>query len=125
MKPILGKEVEDMELQNFQLFDDYVEEWGAKTTGEGTASFKFEEPNGTYNIRITYFDEEQGHSSVKLFVKDTEVIDFKLDQDVDCWDWRLFKNIKINQGDPIKLVVKSDQSETVRLDFVEFIPTEN
>ena len=31
LDPVIGKEVEDMELQNFKRVDDYVEEWGAET----------------------------------------------------------------------------------------------
>jgi len=125
LPPIIGKEVEDMTLDNFQRFDDYVEEWGVETTGKGSASYRFDNDSGTYDIRITYFDEEEGHSKVQLFVANKEVLNFKLDEDVDCWRWRIFKNIPVNSGDEIKLVAQSDQQETVRLDFVEFIPPEN
>ena len=80
--------------------------------------------SGTYDIRITYFDEEEGQSKVQLFVGDKEVINFSLDEDVDCWRWRRFENIQVNKGDEIKLVAEADQKERVRLDFVEFIPAE-
>ena len=66
LTPIIGKEVEEMELENFQRFDDYVEEWGAETTGKGSASYRFDDASGTYDIRITYFDEEDGRSKVRL-----------------------------------------------------------
>ena len=124
LPPIIGKEVEDMELTNFTRIDDYIEEWGAETTGKGSASYVFDNASGTYDIRITYFDEENGRSKVQLFVADKEVLNFKLDEDVDCWRWRLFKNVQINRGDEIKLVAEADQKERVRLDFVEFIPAE-
>ena len=42
LTPIIGKEVEEMELDNFQRIDDYIEEWGAETTGKGSASYCFE-----------------------------------------------------------------------------------
>ena len=119
--PTIGKEVEDMKLDNFKRFDDYVEEWGAETKGKGVASFDFDQPSGSYDIRITYFDEDKGHSQVRLFVGDNEVINFKLDQDVDCWTWRRFEKISLKQGDKIKLVVDADEPETVRMDFIEFI----
>ena len=61
---------------------------------------------------------------MQLFVGDKEVINFRLDEDADCWRWRLFKNIQVNRGDEIKLLAEADQKERVRLDFVEFIPTE-
>ena len=110
-----------MKLDNFKRFDDYVEEWGAETKGKGVASFDFDQPSGSYDIRITYFDEDKGHSQVRLFVGDNEIINFKLDQNVDCWTWRRFEKISLKQGDKIKLVVDADEPETVRMDFIEFI----
>ena len=124
LTPIIGKEVEEMKLDNFKRIDDYAEEWGVETTGKGAASYIFDEASGTYDIRISYFDEEEGQSKVQLFVADKEAISFRLDEDVDCWRWRLFKNIQVNRGDEIKLVAEADRKERVRLDFVEFIPTE-
>lgn len=56
---------------------------------------------------------------------DKEVVHFKLDEDVDCWTWRRFEKISLKQGDKIKLVAEADKNETVRLDFIEFIPNEN
>ena len=122
LTPIIGKEVEEMELDNFQRIDDYVEEWGAETTGKGSASYRFDNASGSYDIRITYFDEEEGQSKVQLFVGDKEVVNFRLDEDVDCWRWRRFKNIQVKRGDEIKLIAQADPKERVRLDFVEFIP---
>jgi len=124
LPPILGKEVEEMDLDGFQRIDDYVEEWGVATSGKGTASYTFDYTSGTYDIRMTYFDEEKGHSPVQLFVNDKEVVRFKLDEDVGCWRWRRYKNIQVNKGDVIKLTAQSDAGETVRLDFVEFISIE-
>ncbi|TWT80736.1 hypothetical protein CA13_21820 [Planctomycetes bacterium CA13] len=122
LSPIIGKEVEEMQLDNFRRFDDFVEEWGAETMGKGSASYRFDNVSGNYDIRITYFDEEHGQSDVRLFVGDEEVIRFKLDEDVDCWRWRRFEKIRVNTGDEVILVAESDQQERVRLDFVEFIP---
>lgn len=121
----LGMEVEDMKLTNFKRIDDFVEEWGVETFSIGEASQIFDYSTGNYDIRITYFDEEKGHSTVKLFIEDKEKVSFKLDEDTDCWRWRLFKNININKGDKITLVAESDQGEKVRLDFVEYIRTTN
>ena len=114
-----------MQLDNFQRINDYVEEWGVETTGKGSASYRFEEASGTYDVRITYFDEEEGRSRVQLLVGGREVIDFRLDEDVDCWRWRRFEEIQVNKGNEITVVAEADQKESVRLDFVEFIPIEN
>ena len=62
---------------------------------------------------------------MRLFVGGREVVNFRLDEDVDCWRWRRFENIQVNSGDEIKLVAEADQPERVRLDFVELIPMEN
>jgi len=125
LTPIIGKEVEEMQLDNFQRINDYVEEWGVETTGKGSASYRFEEASGTYDVRITYLDEEEGRSRVQLLVGGREVIDFRLDEDVDCWRWRRFEEIQVNKGNEITVVAEADQKESVRLDFVEFIPIEN
>ena len=124
LTPTIGKEVEEMALDNFQRIDDYIEEWGVETTGKGSASYRFEEASGTYDLRISYFDEEKGQSKMQLFVGGKEAISFRLDEDVDCWRWRRFTNIRVNRGDEIRVIAEASGGERVRLDFVEFIPNE-
>ncbi len=112
-----------MKLDNYAPFkEELVEEWGIETTGTGTATTFFDEPSGAYDIRITYFDEEDGHSRIALFIAGEERAVFKLDEDVDCWRWRIFENIRVNNGDRITLVGQADQNERARLDYIEFIP---
>ena len=124
LPPTLGKEVEEMKLDNYAPFqEELVEEWGVETTGTGTATYRFDQPSGIYDIRITYFDEEDGHSRITLLVAGEERAVFELDEDVDCWRWRIFKNIRVNNGDKITLVGQADQQERARLDYIEFIPT--
>lgn len=36
--------------------------------------------------------------------------------------WRRFENIRVDRGGLITVVARADREETVRLDFVEFIP---
>jgi len=121
LPPTIGKEVEDMRLDNFQRIDDYVEEWGAETTGKGSASYTFDDASGNYDVRISYFDEKEGQSKVQLLVGNKTAINFSLDEDVNCWRWRRFKNIQVNRGDEIKLVAEAEGKERARLDYVEFI----
>jgi hypothetical protein len=123
LPPTLGKEVEEMDLEGYVPFrEELVEDWGVETTGTGTATHTFDHPSGTYDVRITYFDEETGRSTVRLFIAGKEVASFQMDEDTDCWRWRRFNNIRVNQDDEIKLVGKADQKEMARLDFIEFIP---
>ena len=122
LTPCIGKEVEEMKLTNFTPFtEEFAEEWGVETVGTGTASCTFEGASGTYDIRITYFDEEEGQSSVTLFIAGEEKAAFKLDEDTDCWRWRMFQDIRVKKGDEIKLVGTADKMESVKLDFIEFI----
>ena len=58
-----------MELEGYAPFkEEFAEEWGVQTSGEGTASFAFDLPSGTYDVRITYFDGPVGQSKVKLSI---------------------------------------------------------
>jgi hypothetical protein len=123
LPPAIGKEVEEMELDGYVRFKkELVEEWGVQTSGTGRAGYTFNESSGTYDIRITYFDEEHGKSQITLLIAGQERIVFKLDEDTDCWRYRIFDNIRVNKGDDITLVGQADQEEQAKLDYIEFIP---
>ena len=122
LPPTIGKEVEDMQLDNFQRIDDCVEEWGVETTGKGSASYTFDDASGNYDVRISYFDQKDGQSKVRLFVGNKEVLNFSLDEDVNCWRWRVFKNIQVNRGDEIRLVAEADGKERARLGLCRIHP---
>jgi hypothetical protein len=123
LTPTIGKEVEEMKLDGFVRIDgEFVEEWAVETRGTGTAWYAFDNASGAYDVRITYFDENDGRGRVTLYVAGTKKASFNLDEDADCWRWRLFENIKVNHGDEIKLVGRANDPERIRLDFIEFIP---
>lgn len=123
LTPTLGKEAEEMKLAGFTPFaEEFVEEWGIETADTGEASFVVEYPSGSYDVRITYFDEKNGHSSVSMLVNGTEQAAFALDEDTNCWRWRRFSNIQLNRGDTITLVGRAAPPERVRLDYIEFLP---
>jgi len=122
LAPTIGKEVEEMKLDNYVRFkEEFVEEWGVETNGTGKATCTFDNRSGAYDIRITYFDEEDGKSLITLLVAGEERAVFTLDEDTDCWRWRLFENIQVNKGDDITLVGRADQKEQAKLDFIEFV----
>ncbi|MHC4191650.1 MAG: family 10 glycosylhydrolase [Planctomycetota bacterium] len=122
LPPTIGKEVEEMKLYNYMPFkEELVEEWGVETSGTGKATYTFDEPSGAYDVRITCFDEEHGKSQITLLIAGQERAVFRLDEDTDCWRWRIFKNIHVNKGDDITLVGKADQKEQAKLDFIEFV----
>jgi hypothetical protein len=121
--PILGMEVEDMELDGYEVFrEELVEEWGVETKGSGTASSVFSEASDTYDIRITYFDGEEGQSKVQLLVNGEETASFSMNEDTDCWRWRLVRGINLKKGDKIELRGSAHGKEKAILDFIEFIP---
>jgi hypothetical protein len=121
--PILGMDVEEMELDGYEIFrEELVEEWGVETRGVGTASGIFTEASGPYDIRITYFDGEEGQSNVQILVNGEQEASFIMDEDSDCWRWRLFRDIKLKKGDQIELRGSADGAEGAILDFMEFIP---
>ncbi len=123
LTPCIGKEVEEMDLENYTPFhEELVEEWGVETDGAGIAKYTFDEPSGRYDIRITYFDQVEGQSEVTLFIEGEEKAVFRMDEDTDCWRWRRFDNIRVKRGDEIKLVGKAHIGEMAKLDFIEFIP---
>jgi hypothetical protein len=122
LTPTVGQEVEQMRLDNYAPFEEeLVEEWGVQTKGTGRATYTFNEPSGLYDIRITYFDEQDGQSQVKLLVTGQEKGAFKMDEDTDCWRWCRFEHIYVNKGDEITLIGKADRKERARLDYIEFI----
>jgi len=120
--PTIGMEVEDMNLDNYTRINDFVEEWGVKTEGKGTASYDFDNASANYDVRITYYDGNAGQSQVTLFIAGVERAKFKMDEDTGCWRYREFKNIHVNKGDKIMLVGTADKEEGAILDFIEFIP---
>ena len=123
LTPTIGKEVEEMKLEGYKPFKaEIAEEWGVETAGKGQASYKFDQPSGVYDIRITYFDEKAGKSRIKLLIADAEKASFKMDEDCDCWRWRRFKGVRVNKGDTITLIGQADKTEQARLDYIEFIP---
>ena len=123
LTPTIGKEIEEMKLDGYKPFDkEIAEEWGVQTETAGQASCTFDQPSGVYDIRITYLDEKDGQSRIKLLVAGTEKASFKLDEDCDCWRWRRFKGVRINKGDTITITGQTDKKEQARLDYIEFIP---
>lgn len=123
LRPTIGKEVEEMQLDGFVPFqEELVEEWGVQTSGTGKATYAFDAPSGAYDIRITYFDEQDGQSRITLLIAGQERATFKLDEGTDCWRWRRFENIPLKKGDEITLIGKADRKEKARLDYIEFIP---
>ena len=118
--PILGIEAEVMKLSDYSQ-DTYKNEKCIKTLSSGTATSLFKYPSGNYDVVISYADEKDGQGRITLFVANKQRATFNLNEDVGVWRRRTFTNIKIRNGDEIKIVGNSNGSEATRVDFIEFI----
>jgi hypothetical protein len=70
---------------------------------------------------ISYVDEKEGQGSISVIVGGNQKATWKLDEDVDCWRRKIIPNVKIKNGDEIKIVGVANGSESARVDFIEYI----
>lgn len=118
--PHLGMEAENMTLAGYSK-DTYKNEQCIKTSSKGTATSLFNFPTGVYNVIISYADEKNGQGTLTMIVANKQKLTFKLAEDIDVWRRKTFNNIKIKNGDEIKLIGISNGSEAARVDYIEFV----
>lgn len=118
--PHLGIEVENMKLSGYTK-DTYKNEQCVQTTSTGTATSVFNYPSGVYNVIISYADEKNGQGTFTMFIADKQRLTYKLIEDVGVWRTKSFNNIRIKNGDEIKLIGISNGSEAARVDYIEFV----
>lgn len=121
IQPIIGVEAEEMDLDNY-FENPWLYERCINTDGVGSASYKFQDEPGYYDIRISYADEKGGCGEMKLYVNSTIVDAWSLDQEFDCWKIRTIREVKLSRGDEIRIEGRADRSDWARLDHLEFIP---
>ncbi|NEP28269.1 Ig-like domain-containing protein, partial [Moorena sp. SIO3I6] len=98
----------------------------------GTASTTFDLPTGNYEVRLGYFDETDGDSTIDITIGDTVLPTLTLDQppdgaginpDADSFvNEQISSTVFINNGDLITINGTRDGQEFARIDFIEFIP---
>lgn len=120
-KPVMGIEAEDMKLSGYNA-DKFLNESCVQTAGTGTATSIFLKESDVYNVIVSYADEKNGQGTLSLFVGGKQKATWKLNEDVGCWRRKTISNIKIKNGDEIKIVGVADGSETAQVDFIEFVP---
>jgi len=123
-------EAESMKLTGFSVVSSEVAsggKWIQTKPGEaGSARFTFSGAKGAYDVRVGYFDENDGASSMSLKVNGAVV---------QSWTWnaslgsanassqtraeRRIANVQLSTGDVVELSGKSDGAEPLRTDFVE------
>jgi alpha-glucuronidase len=132
-------EAEDQELEGYQFTK--VEPWeaasgrGAVQLPEGTdkGAIRFTwGPTGQYDLRVQYFDEEDGISKFRLFVNDREIDRWQADNHVPTPSTspnahtsvrRTIPHVSVKKGDEIKLEGTADAGERAAVDYFEIVPS--
>lgn len=119
--PVVGIEVEDMTLSGYEP-DKYLIEPCVKTSAKGTATSRFKNASGIYTLIVSYVDEKEGQGTIAVSVNGKQKAIWNLNEDVGCWKRKSIPNIKVNNGDEIKITGTANGKESARVDFIEFIP---
>ncbi|CAG7609864.1 hypothetical protein PAESOLCIP111_01214 [Paenibacillus solanacearum] len=121
-------EAEDMTLDGYTVEAQTPASGGKviKVSGTGTASAIFDGEDGTYDIRVHYFDENDGLASYRLFINGNVFDAWTANQDFGSASVsdksrtsRLAAAIPLKTGDLVKLEGTSNASEAARVDKVE------
>ncbi|MGD1899306.1 MAG: hypothetical protein ACFB16_20455 [Phormidesmis sp.] len=106
---------------------------GGPNDETGTASFKFEGESGQYQMKVAYFDENDGVSTLELMQEDALLGGITLDQelgstvaDEKTLTSYTFSEVNAKNGDIFTLKGYEDDSsgtvEHARVDYIEFVP---
>ncbi|HEX3601597.1 MAG TPA: alpha-glucuronidase family glycosyl hydrolase [Lacipirellulaceae bacterium] len=132
-------EAEDQKLDGYQLTK--IEPWEAasgqgavqlpENVSHGAIRFAFKGQPGVYDLRVQYFDEEDGASKFKLFVDDKLVDEWQADghlptptnvPDAHSSTRRTAPNVALHAGDEIRLEGSADGGERAAVDYFEIVP---
>ena len=106
---------------------------GGATEGTGAAKFDFNGPAGEYDVKIHYFDENDGMGQLKLKQGNQQIASFNLDKqlgsalaDAKTLTTAGIQGVSIKVGDTFTLEGLEDGTATtaehVRIDKIEFTP---
>ncbi|SFR12830.1 SdrD B-like domain-containing protein [Poseidonocella sedimentorum] len=91
-----------------------------------SAKTYFEGSEGTYDLKLTYLDEDDGQGKIKIFVNGEKVADFVLDADnggdgsePGVFSEYVVENVELSKGDKIEIWGLGDGGEYVRIDKLE------
>ncbi|KST67690.1 carbohydrate-binding protein [Mastigocoleus testarum] len=145
-KPPTGENPLVIEAEDMQLSGGYrVEKVNAASGGEvisllggnnndtGTAKFDFTGDTGTYDLKISYFDENDGVGQLKINQDGKQLKSFKLDKDLgsplaneQTKTFMEIKDVSVSKGDVFQIQGIEQGSpktaEHARVDKIEFIP---
>ena len=97
----------------------------------GSLSGEFDGPAGTYQVKVGYYDEDDGEASVTIDVA-SDSQQFTLDENLPgnraaarTHTSRItHQEVELKQGDRFKISSLKHQKELARFDFIEFIPVQ-
>ncbi|MEO1482742.1 MAG: right-handed parallel beta-helix repeat-containing protein [Myxococcota bacterium] len=129
-----------VEAEDFELLEGFeVRESGSASGGEwieisdespGVARYTFEGAPGLYDLRILYFDENDGNSTASVFIADAPVDSWTWDADLGSSNagivtrqQRFIGDVELNTGTEIRIEGMADGGERLRLDVIEFTPS--
>jgi alpha-glucuronidase len=133
-------EAESQPLEGYAVID--IKPWeaasGSKAVqlvdhGTGSVRFRYDGPAGKYDLRIQYFDEEDGVSTFKLHIRDEPVDQWQADQHVPTPATlpdshssirRTIRGVKLEPDDVIRIEGQADDGERAAIDYVEFVPAD-
>ncbi|NRB18318.1 MAG: FG-GAP repeat protein [Rhodobacteraceae bacterium] len=97
-------------------------------SGEKRASYIFDQPTGNYDLKIGYFDENDGEASFRLLVDGVEIDSFLWDQDLGSplaiattATTRDVLGVSLQTGSVIEAIGQKDGREPARFDYIDFI----
>ena len=99
---------------------------------QGSLTTQFNGADGNYKVKIGYFDENDGQSTLTAQIGNS-TYNLNLDRNLGKgWatnqtfvEFTLEENLAITQGDTITLTGTANQGEWARVDYIEFIPLDN
>lgn len=91
-------------------------------TSEGTAVVTFTGAVGVYDMLLDYLDEDDGVSSVSLFLNDEPLLAFRLDQgEGNQRVTKTLRDVRLTPGDRIGIHAKQSEEEFCRVYGVELV----
>jgi alpha-glucuronidase len=97
----------------------------------GAVRFKYRGEPGPRDVRVQYYDEEDGVSKFKLFVADKLIDQWQADNhvptpttlpDAHSSSCRWIRGVVLNPGDEIRIEGTADGGERAAIDYIEFSP---
>ncbi|MBD2068316.1 M10 family metallopeptidase C-terminal domain-containing protein [Leptolyngbya sp. FACHB-671] len=106
---------------------------GGSSSESGKATRSFSGPSGTYKVVVGYVDETDGVSQLQTRVAGKTLNTWNLDKNLgsDAISSRnlvrrtVAERVSVKQGDLIEILGKENKGEHARVDYIEFIQTEN